>query len=79
MKYLFVIFYTAIRSYPTPCPDSWGSLGTCSVNHGFTTDTVRIEVITTSPEKVNELLKSHPGATVDTLFNFSCNPLSKDK
>lgn len=67
MKLFFIITYTLISTYQTPCPDSInGSLISCAVYHGMTTDTSQVEVMTVDTSKVNTLIRKHPDANVDT-------------
>jgi len=68
MKLLFLVFYTVVSTHRNPCPDSWSLYGTCAVNHGFRTDTSKVEVLTTDPERVRSILKDYPGAIVDTFL-----------
>lgn len=67
MKYLFVIIYTVISSYPAPCPNASTSV-VCAVYHGMRTDTTKVEVMTTDTAKVNGVLRSNPMAKVDTFM-----------
>lgn len=71
MKLLFIIIYTVISTYPTPCPDAGAGMfssSSCAVSHGVTTDTSQVEVMTIDTSKVNRLLRDHPGANVDTFL-----------
>lgn len=70
MKYLFVIAYFLIESHIVPCPEN--RIG-CTVYHSTTTDTTRFEVITTDPNRVNEVVKDYPGAKVDTFLLTKIN------
>lgn len=64
----FIIVYTVISTYPTPCPDKFPPNWACAVYHGMTTDTSMVEVMTTDTSMVNKTLRDHPGANVDTFL-----------
>ncbi len=69
MKLFFIIIYTVVSTYPTPCPDASNggfSFISCSVYHGMTTDTSQVEIMTADRSKVNTILREHPDAKVDT-------------
>lgn len=72
MKLLFLIIYTVVSTYPTPCPDAAKTDGmiiwSCGVNHGTTTEYNRVEELTTDTAKVNALLRKYPDAKVDTFL-----------
>ena len=73
MKLFFIIIYTVISTYPTPCPDDKKADGSgvyisCAVFHGMTTETIKVEEMTTDTAKVNTLLRAHPDAKVDTFL-----------
>lgn len=69
MKYIYVITYFIIQSYMTPCPDAkYGNIVACAVYHGETIDTVKVERITFDTITLNDILKEHPTAKVDTFL-----------
>jgi hypothetical protein len=78
MKYLFIVTYFVISTYPAPCPSN---IRGCLVYHGVITDTTRVEVITTDSSEVSNLLKSAPEAKIDTflLLPYSRKLLSNHK
>ena len=67
MKKIFIIIYTIVSTYATPCPS--GRSG-CLVYHGTTTDTTTVEVITTDTSKVNKIISEYADATIDTFMLF---------
>lgn len=68
MKLFFIIIYTVISTHPTPCPDASNGGFSCSVYHGMTTVTSQVEIMTLDTSRVNNLLRDHPGAKVDTFL-----------
>lgn len=73
MKLFFIIIYAITQTRQTPCPFEGISHGngiyiSCAINHGMTTQTIKVEEMTTDTAKVNTLLREHPDAKVDTFL-----------
>ncbi len=61
------MIYTIISTYPTPCPYNEKFIS-CGVYHGMTTESFKVEEMTTDTAKLNALLREHPDAKVDTFL-----------
>ena len=78
MKFIFIVYYTMMVTFNTPCPDLHkaetytidGVMGysSCAVNHGMTTDTLFREQITSDTNVIKTLLKMDPNAKIDTFI-----------
>lgn len=72
MKFIFIVYYTMIITFKTPCPDSDKHIlhkyTSCGVNHGMTTDTLFREQITSDTNVVKAIFKIDPNAKIDTFI-----------